>query len=165
MAWTPLWEAEASPPWEVVVPSPPLAQAFLPWVLPLSSPPSTGMQCSLKKAFLSRETPGGAGQGQRYFGFVVIVQYCTALGVAMHCNAGEPGQLYGLSKQLVEQYHAINATCLAEMSNQHTGKKPFAKYCTWSIWLNLPYCLQACCPPHPQSQLLPLVQLPQCLLP
>ena len=86
MAWTPLWEAEASPPWEVVVPSPPLAQAFLPWVLPfpLSSPPSTGMQCSLEKAFLSRETPGGAGQGQRYFG---VCCDCAVLYSFRCCDA------------------------------------------------------------------------------
>ena len=43
VAWFPVWEAEASLPWEVDVLFPPLAQAFLPWVLPfpLSSPPST----------------------------------------------------------------------------------------------------------------------------
>ena len=70
MAWIPVWEAEASLPWEVVVLSPPLAQAFLPWVppFPLSSPPSTGMQCSFEEAFLRHEPPSGAGQGQRHVG-------------------------------------------------------------------------------------------------
>jgi len=64
MAWTPVWEAEASLPWEVIVLSPPLAQASPPWVLafPLSSPPSTGMQYSFEEAFLRHEPPGGAMQ-------------------------------------------------------------------------------------------------------